>query len=106
MTTEKVRTEGAQPVRRLPVPATDPFRVRWVGVILLPLAGPYRPWAHLYADTDGALWWTVRLWDTDHTSPHVVTTEQLRRYARASGLASVRRTIDRIVESARRRDVR
>ena len=106
MTTEKVRSERPQPVRRPPVPATDRFRVRWVGAFPLPLAGPHRPWTHLYADTDGTLWWTVRLWDTGHAVPHVVTTEQLRQYARESGLASVERTIDRLVESARRRDVR
>ena len=65
------------------------------------MAGPYHPWAHLYADTDGTLWWAVRLWECERASPHVVTTEQLRRYARESGLTSVLRTIDRIVEQAR-----
>ena len=106
MTTEKVRAEGTQPVRRRPVPATEPFRVHWVGALPLPMAGPYRPWAHLYADTDGALWWTVRLWDTDHAAPRIVTTEQLRRYARECDLPSVRRTIDRLIETARRREGR
>ena len=70
---------------------------------MLPLAGAHRPGAHLYADTDGALWWTVRLWDTDHATPHIVTTEQLRRYARESGLSSLLGAIDRTVERARDR---
>lgn len=106
VTTEKVRTKIPQPVRRRPVPPTDAFRVRWVGTFALPIAGAYRPWAHLYADSDGALWWTVRLWESDHAMPHVTTTERLRRFARESGLPSVLRAIDRTVQKARRPDGR
>lgn len=101
MTTDEVRTERNEPVRRQPVPPTDPLSVRWVGTVPLPIAGPYRPWAHLYAGPDSALWWTVRLWERGQAAPHVVCVERLRRYARESGLASVLRAIDALVERAR-----
>ena len=72
-----------------------------MGAFPLPIAGPYLPWAHLYADSMGTLWWTVRLWETDHARPYVVTTERLRTFARESGLPSVLRSIDREVARAR-----
>ena len=71
-----------------------------MGALRLPIAGPYRPWAHLYAGADGTLWWTVRLWETDHAALRIVSTERLRRFARESGLPSVLRAIDRTVEKA------
>ena len=72
-------------------------------MVPVPLAGAYRPWAHLYADTDGALWWEVHLWDTDHAALRIVTTEQLQRYARESGLPSLRGAIDRLIARAQNR---
>ncbi len=103
-----MRTAGNQRCSNEPLPPelvprtlTDP--VRWVGAVALPLAGPYRPLAHLYAGPDGTLWWTVRLWDVDRARLSIVPTETLTAYARANGLTALAAEIDRQVARARRR---
>jgi len=75
-------------------------RVRRIGEIRLPVAGPYRPRARLYRYPDGRLLWLVRLWETDRVVPHLVSTEILREFARSSRLPRVRAEIDLLVERA------
>jgi len=76
-------------------------RVRKIGELRLPLAGPYCPRARLYRYPDGRLLWVVRLWEYDHVVPHVVATHVLREFARINRLPLVRAEIDALVERAR-----
>jgi hypothetical protein len=79
----------SQPVRRRTRPT-----VRKIGEIRLPLAGPYRPRARLYLFPDGRLLWRVRLWEYDRAVVHLLRTEVLRAFARASGLERTLLEID------------
>ena len=75
-------------------------RVRKVGELRLPIAGPYRPRARLYRYPDGRLVWLVRLWERDHAVPRLVSTELLREYARLNRLPQLRAEVDALVERA------
>ena len=66
-----------------------PHRVRRIGRVRVPLAGPYRPWATLYRLPDGRAVWVIHLWESDRPVPRVVGTATLLAYARQSGLASL-----------------
>jgi len=75
-------------------------RVRRVGELRLPIAGPYRPRARLYLYPDGRLLWLVRLWEGDRAVPHLVASAVLREFARVNGLPQLRSEIDALVERA------
>ncbi|MCI4339588.1 MAG: hypothetical protein L3J68_04575 [Thermoplasmata archaeon] len=79
----RIARTPTQPVRRRPQP-----RVRNIGELRLPLAGPYRPRARLYLFPDGRLLWYVRLWEVDRPVSHLVRTETLRTFARVNALRS------------------
>ncbi len=71
-------------------PRSDrPRRVRRIGRVRVPLAGPYRPWATLYRLPDGRAVWVIRLWELGRPVPRVVGTAALLAYARRSGLAAL-----------------
>jgi hypothetical protein len=89
-----------EPVPSLPLPERRLPRVRKVGELRLPIAGPYRPRARLYRYPDGRLLWLVRLWDRDRAVAHLVTTAVLREFARVNGLAGLRADVDALVERA------
>jgi hypothetical protein len=75
-------------------------RVRKVGELRLPIAGPYRPRARLFRYPDGRLLWLVRLWEVDRAVPRLVSTDVLREFARANGLPWLRAELDALVERA------
>lgn len=100
---EGIETPSRQPIPGQPVPSRPAGRVRHVGELRLPLAGPYAPRARLIRFPDGRLLWRVRLWEVDRAVPHLVTTETLREFARLHDLPGVRRAIDALVETARSR---
>jgi hypothetical protein len=83
-----------------PVPTRSSPRVRRVGELRLPIAGPYCPRARLFRYPDGRLVWLVRLWERDRAVPHLVSTAILREFARVNGLPGVRAEIDALVERA------
>lgn len=91
---------SSEPVPGQPVPATSTRRVRKVGELRLPIAGPYRPRARLYRYPDGRLLWLVRLWEVDRPVPHLVSTEAIREFARWNRLPRLRSEIDALVERA------
>jgi hypothetical protein len=91
--------DSRQPVPRQPVPA-DRARVRVVGELRIPLAGPYAPRAQLIRFPDGRLLWRLRLWEYVRPVTHVVGTDTLRAFARINGLPALRAEIDRMVEEA------
>lgn len=66
-----------------------PRRVRRIGRVRVPLAGPYRPWATLYRMPDGRAIWVIRLWEYGRPVRHAVGTATLLTYARASGLTAL-----------------
>lgn len=78
-------------------------RVRPIGRIRLPLAGPYRPWARLYRLPDGRLLWTVRLWNVDRAERHLVPTWTLLDFARANRLPAFAAGVRALVRRARER---
>ncbi|MGI0130110.1 MAG: hypothetical protein ACREEC_08195 [Thermoplasmata archaeon] len=82
MDAQRIVRTPSQPVRRRP-------RVRQIGELRLPIAGPYRPRARLYLFPDGRLLWLVRLWESDHAVPHLVRTATLRAFARVNRLPAV-----------------
>jgi hypothetical protein len=84
-----------------PIPRRTSSQVRIVGVVRIPLAGPYRPLARLYRFPDGRLLWRLRLWEVDRPVDHLVRPEVLRAYARRSGLPTVVAALDALVDSAR-----
>jgi hypothetical protein len=93
-----------QPVRRRPR-----RKVRKIGELRLPIAGPYRPRARLYLFPDGRLLWHLRLWEHDRAVSHLVRTETLRTYARGSGLSTALAEIDLLTRRAfreARREIR
>lgn len=76
---------------------SDP-RVRYVGRVRVPIAGPYRPWARLYRLPDQRRVWVVRLWDRHHAVRRLVSTAVLLEFARLNqlpGLAVRIRWLDR-----------
>lgn len=89
-----------EPVPGEPFPERSAVRVRKVGELRLPIAGPYRPRARLYRYPDGRLLWLVRLWEYDRVVPHLVSTAVLREFARRNGLPRVRADVDSLVERA------
>jgi hypothetical protein len=86
---------------RQPVPRRTSPRVRRIGELRLPLAGPYRPRARLYLFPDGRLLWHVRLWERDRAVGHLVGTETLRAFARINSLTSLLAEVDRLVDRGR-----
>jgi hypothetical protein len=83
-----VRTPS-QPVLRRPH-----ARVRKIGEVRLPVAGPYRPRARLYLFPDGRLLWHVRLWEFDRPVAHLFRTDALRTFARINDLRGTLAEID------------
>jgi hypothetical protein len=75
-------------------------RVRRVGRLRLPLAGPYRPWATLYRLPSGYLVWCLGLWHVDHVERRCVSTDTLRWFARLNRFHALLREIDGLVASA------
>ncbi len=97
---ERIVVTPAEPLPSLPLPERQAPRVRKVGELRLPIAGPYRPRARLYRYPDGRLLWLVRLWEVDQVVPHLVSTAVLREFARENGLARLRADVDALVERA------
>jgi hypothetical protein len=89
-----------EPVPGQPLPNPRPARVRLLGTLRLPLAGPYRPRARLYRYPDGRLLWLVRLWEYDRPVSHLVSTATLRAFARVNRLPALRVEIDALVDRA------
>jgi len=98
--TNGIATNPLEPVPEEPLPLRAARRVRRIGEVRLPLAGPYRPRARLYRYPDGRLVWLVRLWEVDRAVPRLVSTEVLREFARRNRLPGVRAEIDALVERA------
>lgn len=96
--------EGIEARKSQPVPAetsrTPRRRVRTVGELKLPLAGPYAPRVQLVQFPDGRLLWRLRLWEVDRPVVHVVGTATLRAFARINRLPTLERQIDRLVARA------
>jgi len=99
-----VVTTPREPVPETTFPEPGAGRVRKVGELRLPMAGPYCPRARLYRYPDGRLVWLVRLWEYDRAVPHLVATATLREFARINRLPRVRAEVDALVERARSRD--
>ena len=89
-----------EPLLGQPLPARSVPRVRRVGELRLPIAGPYRPRVRLYQYPDGRLLWLVRLWEYDRAVPHLVSTDTLRQFARLNRLPRLRAEIDALVNRA------
>ena len=89
-----------EPVPERSPPVAPPERVRKVGELRLPIAGPYCPRARLYRYPDGRLLWLVRLWEYDRPVPHLVSTATLREFARVNRLPRVRAEVDALVDQA------
>jgi hypothetical protein len=83
-----------------PLPRRTRSRVRRIGELRLPIAGPYRPRARLYLFPDGRLAWLVRLWEYDRPVPHLVSTATVRAFARRNRLSTLEPEIERLVELA------
>ena len=93
-----------EPVPDQPLRTRSGPRVRRIGELRLPIAGPYRPRARLYRYPDGRLLWLVRLWEYDRAVPHLVPTTVLREFARLNRLPRLRAEIDALVDRATTRD--
>ena len=101
MDAQRIVTTPSEPVPAERPSSTDATgRVRLVGELRLPIAGPYRPRARLYRYPDGRLVWLVRLWEYDHAVPHLVSTDVLREFARRNRLSCLRSEVDALVERA------
>ena len=85
-----------QPIRR-----RTRSRVRKIGELRLPIAGPYRPRARLYLFPDGRLLWHVRLWEYDRAVAHLLRTETLRAFARANDLPATLTEVDALTRRGR-----
>jgi hypothetical protein len=99
-----VETLDAQRIDRTPsqpVPCRREPRVRGIGGLRLPLAGPYRPRARLYLFPDGRLLWYVRLWESDRVVPHLVPTATLRTFARINRLPDLLAAVDALYRRGR-----
>jgi hypothetical protein len=99
MTTRSEPTGSQEPIRTR---SPEHARVRAVGRLRLPLAGPYQPWATLWRFPDGRLLWSVRLWQRDRPVPHLVPSDTLRSFARRNRLPDVEAAIDALVRAALR----
>jgi len=99
-----VVTTPREPVPEPTFPDPRATKVRKIGELRLPLAGPYRPRARLYRYPDGRLLWLVRLWEYDRAVPHLVSTATLREFARVNRLPRVRAEVDHLVERATSRE--
>lgn len=95
-----VVTTPREPVPETTLPHRSERRVRPVGELRLPIAGPYCPRARLFRYPDGRLLWLVRLWEYDRAVPHVVSTATLREFARINRLPRLRAEVDALVEVA------
>ena len=95
MDIEYIESNASQPVLR-----RTNGRVRAIGELRLPLAGPYRPRARLYLLPDGRLLWRVRLWEFDRAVTHLVGTTTLRHFARVNDLPLLRAEIEQLVMRA------
>jgi hypothetical protein len=84
-----------------PIPRRTRPRVRCLGAVRLPIAGPYRPCARLYLFPDGRTAWVVRLWEYDRPVAHTVGTPVLRAFARINRLPQLELEIDRLLARAR-----
>jgi hypothetical protein len=84
-----------------PVLGRTHSRVREIGELRLPIAGPYRPTARLYLFPDGRLLWHLRLWELDRPVGHLVRTAVLRRFAVLNGLDPLLARIDLIYRLGR-----
>ena len=100
MHAKRIASTPIEPVPSLPLPERADPRVRKVGELRLPIAGPYRPRARLYRYPDGRLLWLIRLWEVDHVVPHLVSTAVLREFARTNGLALLHAEIDALEHRA------
>lgn len=98
---EHVDANGIEPNAPQPIPRRTTARVRRIGAVRLPIAGPYRPWARLYLFPDGRTVWVVRLWEYDRAVPHALGTPTLRTFARQNRLTALEREIDRLAAAAR-----
>ncbi|HYK93893.1 MAG TPA: hypothetical protein VEY07_07630 [Thermoplasmata archaeon] len=102
MATVSEPTGSTEPLRtRSSERATPARRVRPIGRMRVPLAGPYCPWATLYRFPDGRLLWRIRLWEVDGPVRRLVPTATLLAYARSSGLRQLERGIDDLMARAR-----
>jgi len=97
---KRIVITSSEPVPSQPVLERPAPRVRKIGELRLPLAGPYRPRARLYRYPDGRLLWLVRLWENDRAVPHLVSTAVLHEFARVNHLARLRTEIDALVDRA------
>jgi len=97
---KRIVITSSEPVPSQPVLERPAPRVRKVGELRLPLAGPYRPRARLYRYPDGRLLWLVRLWENDRAVPHLVSTAVLHEFARVNHLARLLTEIDALVDRA------
>jgi hypothetical protein len=100
--TDEVVSDRAEPVPRQPVLDRKPSRVRLVGEVRLPLAGPYRPRARLYAWPDGELRWVVRVWEVDRVVVRSLDRDAVRIFARVNRLPALARDVDALLERAMR----
>lgn len=100
MDAKRIVVTSPEPVPSQPVPERSVPRVRKVGELRLPLAGPYRPRARLYQYPDGRLLWLVRLWERDRVVPHLVSTAVLHEFARLNRLVRLRAEVDALVDRA------
>jgi hypothetical protein len=86
----ELESAAADPLRSIP------GRVRRLGVVRLPLGGPYRPKATAYRLPDGRIVWCVRLWETDHAVKRCFPSETIRRFCRMNRLPEVEEEVDRV----------
>jgi hypothetical protein len=98
---EHVDANGIEPNAPQPIPRRTRSRVRRIGEVRLPIAGPYRPRARLYLFPDGRTVWIVRLWEYDRAVAHALGTPALRAFARQNRLAALETEIDRLAACAR-----
>jgi hypothetical protein len=98
---EHVDANGIEPNAPQPIPRRTLSRVRRIGEVRLPIAGPYRPRARLYLFPDGRTIWVVRLWEYDRAVTHALGTAALRAFARLNGLTGLESEIDGLAACAR-----
>ena len=97
---KRIVATSIEPFPSVAYPERTESRVRAIGEVRLPIAGPYRPRARLYQYPDGRLLWLVRLWVHDRPVPRLVSTAVLREFARMNGLRGLRVEIDHLVARA------
>ena len=99
-TAQRTRSLEPLPTRSSDLSDLPTARVRRVGALRVPLAGPYYPRATLFRMPDGRLLWSVRLWEGDHVERRLFSTVVLRAFADRSGLSRLRSEIDDLVAQA------